>query len=532
MSQTERQENPEQHPAPEGGVLCIETAGRTSIFSGRWPALTAAFVSGFAVMSLELLEARLMAPFFGTSILVWTNIIGVILAAMALGAWAGGVAADKHPRFSTVAAFLLAAGAWAVGLSAVGRIILAVFVGLPAGWVVPLSACLLFAPPSFLLGAVAPAVLRLTVAKVDSSGQVAGLLAAVGTLGSLAGTYVTGYLLLPRSSVTDLIAGIGAGLIVCGILLYGRKCSARTLAAAACIGLTAIPGAYLGDRTMPGKEVPSAYNYVAVEEGLWEGTPARILLVNSGYHSAASLATPDESIFDYVKSFHAIDEVVPDAGSLLLVGGGGMHAASEFTQRHPGSEATVLEIDPAVYGTALKAFGPIDTSRITTIVDDARPAMGRLKTAYDAVVVDAYGGDHCVPWQLLTREAVAEYARLTKPNGVWAANIIMPPVPEGQAGRRFAARLVGTLRTSFAWVLMFSMQNGKTTNIVSNTLVMAGKGAIPDAGKIEQALKTKYGLPRAALIGPFDPGKIWTDDEGQADYDSLAMYDEARRLMH
>jgi predicted membrane-bound spermidine synthase len=81
-----------------------------------WKLLAAAFLSGFAVMGLELLESRLMAPYFGTSILVWTNIIGVILAAMALGAWVGGRLADRYPTYSTLALFFILSGAWAVFL--------------------------------------------------------------------------------------------------------------------------------------------------------------------------------------------------------------------------------------------------------------------------------------------------------------------------------------------------------------------------------------------------------------------------------
>lgn len=500
---------------------------RLRTFLAHWPAILAAFVSGCAVMSLELLESRLMAPFFGSSILVWTNIIGVILAAMALGAWAGGAAADRRPKLSTVAAFFLASGAWALLLALAGKTLLAIFVQLPAGWVVPLTSLVLFAPPAFLLGAVPPAVLRLTVTDVRNAGHAAGLLTAVGTLGSLAGTYATGYVLLPRMPVSELLVGVGAGLVAIGLLLWRRQ-PANALAAAFCVGLVSIPGIKLDGSLSPNAEMPSAYNYVAVREQLWEGTPARLLIVNAGYHSGASLETPDTSIFEYVKSFQALDELVPDADSMLLVGGGGMHAANEFVRRHAGSTATAIEIDPAIYRTALEAFGPIDTSRITTILDDARSAMGRLRGKYDVVVVDAYGGDHCVPWQLLTREAVAEYAGLLKPGGVWAANVILETEPRGPAGELFRSRLVGTLRTSFDWVSMFTILKGSERFQLANVLVLAGHGPPPDAAKIQEALRTKYGVPLAAAQETGAAGEPWTDDAGQADYGSLAMYNEAR----
>jgi MFS family permease len=491
-----------------------------------WMVLAAAFFCGFAVMGLELLEARLMAPYFGTSILVWTNIIGVILAAMALGAWVGGRLADRYPTYSTLAMFFVFSGAWAVFLAAAGRVILAFFVALPPAWMVPLASLLLFAPPLFLLGAVSPALLRLAVKDVSRTGHVAGSLAAFGTLGSLVGTYATGYLLLPRFAVSELLSGIGIGLVAAGILLFGRR-SAKAYALAGAIGLVTVPGAYAGKYLYPWVEIPSAYNYVAIRESLWEGRPSRILMVNAGYHSAAAVDEPQASVFDYVKAFHVVDEFVAEPDSMLLVGGGGMHAASEFVARHPASKVDVLEMDPAVYRAGLEAFGLSDASRINVIIDDARPAMRRLDKVYDVVLVDAFGGDHCVPWQLMTREAVAEYARLLAPDGVWAANIIMPQKPAGPKGERFVSRLLGTLRGSFNWVVMISLNKGLEPRHVSNTLVLAGSGQQPDASALAATLMAKYGVTRARPIDGIAPGAPWTDDAGPADYDSLAMYTEA-----
>lgn len=521
----------QQHPAREGGVLCSEPVASTpkaAGLTGHWPAVAAAFVSGFAVMSLELLEARLMAPYFGTSILVWTNIIGVILVALALGAWLGGIAADKRPRLSTVASFLLLAGVWSIGLALASRPFLGKVADWPLQTVMPLASLLLFAPPSFLLGAVAPAVLRLTVDKLEQSGRIAGFLSAVGTIGSLCGTYVTGYVLLPLLPVTHLVFAIGSLLVLCGLGFSARNRVRKPYAALAAMGMVLVPGLVpAADSPVGGREIPSAYGHVSIQDATFKGGPARFLKINSGYHSAARPDSPHVSLFDYVAGMRAADGLVAEPDSLLLVGAGGMQVADEFAARHPQATVDAIEIDPAVYRAAQEAYGTAYPERVKVIVDDARPAVRRLDRRYGIIAVDAFGGDHCVPWQLLTREAVADYRRALKPGGVLVANMIMPPLPSGEDGKNFQARLAGTFRTGFDWLAIVSMGNGPSPDKVANVLIFAGQGTGPRAADLAREIREKSGVAAAVALPTPEAGEPWTDDAGTADYESLAMYSEA-----
>lgn len=488
--------------------------------------VSAAFVSGFAVMSLELLEARLVAPYFGSSVLVWTNIIGVILVALALGAWAGGAAADRYPKLKTVAVFLFGAGLWSVALAVGGRVLLMSLAGMQSGIATPLASLILFAPPAFLLGAVAPAVLRLTVENVQHSGHAAGVLSAVGTIGSLFGTYVTGYLLLPHYSVSELFVGVGIVLVVEAFLLIERKSFFRSSAVLAVTGMVSVPSVFIGDRLVPGETLPSAYGHVAIADFDYRGASARALIINAGFHSAARPDSLQTSVFDYVTALQATDEFVADPKNMLLIGGGGMHVADSFLERHPDGQVDAIELDQAVYAAAEKAFGLRSPEKIRMVVDDARPAVARLTSEYDVIVGDAFGGDHCVPWQLLTREAMELYKKHLKAGGVFAINIIMPTETNGSAGRLFEARLDATLRTAFGWTIAVSTMNNDNAQDVANVIIFAGQGQKPDEAKLLSAIQEKYGLPKARLVALPEGGEPWTDDAGPADYESLAMYGE------
>ncbi len=515
MSEIEHNQESKQHPAFSGWV-------RRNL-----PAM-AAFVAGFAVMSLELLEARLVAPYFGSSVLVWTNIIGVILVALAIGAWAGGAITDKYPRASTVALFLLGAGLWSAGLSGLGRVILVSFSGMPIQTVSALASLILFAPPALLLGAVPPAVLRLSVEDVKQSGHTAGLLTAIGTAGSLAGTYLTGYFLLPLFSVNDLLAAVAAVLVLCAVALGGKIFSRRSFAAVGILGIVAVPNTFIGDRLLPGEVFPSAFNHVMVTDMAWHGAPARILLINMGFHSGALTDKPLQSVFDYVTTLQATDQIMAEPKNLLLIGGGGMHIADEFLQRHPNAHVDIAEIDPSVYQAALKAFGLRDPERVTMHFEDARPVVNQSPASqYDVIVADAFSGDLCVPWQLLTREAMAGYKRVLKPDGVMAFNVIMPDVDPGPGTSAFKARFYATLHTAFGWSESISTMEPKDPKKVSNILVFAGNGTKPDSAALLAAVQQKYGVPAARLMSEPADGAVWTDDAGPADYASLAMYGEA-----
>lgn len=491
----------------------------------RHAPVLAAFVSGIAVMSLELLGSRIVAPYLGSSILIWTNLIGVILVALALGAWFGGVAADRYPDTRLIGALFAFAGVWCFLLGYFAPPVMQLLAHLPYAFAAPVASFFLLAPPAFVLAAVSPAVLRLSVTDVERAGHVAGLVSATGTVGSLVGTYVTGYFLLPRASIATLLYSLGALLLISAILSIGKRVRSG-LGAAIGSSLLIVPFT-VSPSAISSNDIPSAYGYVAVLEANYHGAPARMLRINTGIHAAAPIDEPQKSILTYVKALRSIDLLVATPTRMLTLGGGGFHVAGEFLARHPDADVDVVEIDPAVLKAAEEAFGVSTSSHLTIFLEDARSAIRHLRPEYDVVIADAYSGDVSVPWHLLTAEAVKDYHDLLAPNGLFAANMIFSASATSPEAKSFVARSVGTLRSSFDWVRAVTLNNGTSPTDPANTLVLAGNGLAPDMNKIVKFVQREVGEEGIAEVALPEPGEPWTDGFGTADYQSLAMYREA-----
>jgi predicted membrane-bound spermidine synthase len=369
-------------------------------------------------------------------------------------------------------------------------------------------------------------VLRLTVTDVARSGRAAGFLSAIGTLGSLFGTYLTGYILLPRFPVSTLLFGIAVALVLFAAAVASDALRKRLFLSVACLGAVLVPGAVT--HSVPdGTVYPSAYAYVAVKDMPFEGNDVRALVINQGIHAASLHETPETSALEYVKGFRAVDAIVPAPIRMLALGGGGFHVAREFVARHPSSTVDVVEIDPAVMKAAQDAFGPMSDPRISVVMEDARSALPKLTPGYDVLVQDTYAGDLSVPWHLLTRESFAGYGRLLKPDGVFMSNLIMTDENGGSAGIRFQADAVATAKTAFRWV--FAISVWKSSGQPMNVLLFAGNGPEPDHAAVLAAIRRETGSLWPREIQLADNGRVWTDDFGPADYESLAMYVEAGR---
>ena len=181
--------------------------------------LLAAAVSGAGGMALEMAASRLLLPYYGDSHLIWANLIGLILAALTVGYYVGGILADRRPSVRALVLLLAASGAWVLVLPVVSRPLLSALQGaLPVsqvGFIVSslIGVLLLFAPPSFLLGCVSPFVIRLSLPDIASAGTVAGSVYAVSTVGSIIGTFGSALWLMPSYGLRATFAVIAVVLL-------------------------------------------------------------------------------------------------------------------------------------------------------------------------------------------------------------------------------------------------------------------------------------------------------------------------------
>jgi predicted membrane-bound spermidine synthase len=454
------------------------------------------FVASFCTLVLEIVAGRVLAPYVGVSLYTWTSIIGVVLAGISGGAWAGGRLADRRPAESTLAWLLLASGVAAM-LIAPATEILAGEDGLLTAAnlamtllarVVVLS-FLLFFVPSFLLGMISPVAVRLAMRDVATSGTIVGRISAVSTLGSIAGTFVTGFYLVARFGTKATVVGTGAVLIAGSLILFARRAGTAIVGAA----LVAIAGvsAFLPlpppqqNRELPPSETgfihaeESQYYAIRVQRTVREdtGAPIHALHLDHLVHSYSDRADPAFLQYGYLRIF---DEVVRASGvsRLLFIGGGGYTLPRKIENENPRMRIDVVEIDPAVTRVAQRFFGLPRTTRIRTINEDARWFTMGDRGPYDVVFIDAFN-DLSVPYHLTTQDYARELRRLLAPRGIVAANVI----DDFEQGR-FLASYIRTLQSVFphvALVLDSKKMKRDTFVVLASGAPLPSLHAMPDA---------------------------------------------------
>lgn len=377
-----------------------------------------------AVLILEILAGRLLAPYVGVSLETYTAIIGTILAGIAVGAWAGGAAADRVDPRELIPLLLVIGGALAIASIPMVRL-LGGDVG-PGQIAAPsvILALAGFGPSAAVLSAVPPAVVKLQLRDLERTGSTVGNLSAWSTAGAIVGTFLAGYVLVAFAAVTTLIFMIGAGLVVSGLAMWvGRRIapvstmlSAVTLAALAAVG-TAVAGQPC--------DVQTRYYCVSIAVDP-DRESGRVLILDDLRHSYVDLDDPAFLEFWYVRRIaEAIDtHTTPGQLMVVSVGGGALTLPRWIESTRPGSSQTVLEIDPELIDVVETEFG-LPSVRI--VVGDGRVGLRDVADdSVDVVVGDAFGS-RSVPWHLATRQFVDDVARVLRPGGLYLLNVIDGP---------------------------------------------------------------------------------------------------------
>jgi spermidine synthase len=390
------------------------------------PALAAAvlvFLSSAAVLVLEILAARLLAPYVGVTLEVYTAIIGVVLAGIAVGSWLGGKAADRTDPRQLIGPLLIAGGALSFlaiplvdGMGAGLR-------GGNAAATTVLTFAAFFAPAA-VLTAVTPAVIKLQLQDLDQTGRVVGRLSAIGTAGAIIGTFATGFLLVAAAPTRPVIRGVGVFLVVLGVatiwwLRSSRPVGLGTAAAVIGAGLFSFAAAHPCDHE-------SAYYCAAIVQDE-ERPSGRALWLDTLRHSYVDLDDPTYLEFTYTRWFSDVIAGIAPAGEplrTLHVGGGGFTMPQYLRHVHPGSTSTVLEVDPLLVEISQQKLGLELRDDITVHTGDARLSIEQVdEGAYDLVIGDAFGGV-AVPWHLATREFTQTIHDRLRPGGVYTINVL------------------------------------------------------------------------------------------------------------
>ncbi|MFD6753351.1 MULTISPECIES: fused MFS/spermidine synthase [Micromonospora] len=438
------------------------------------------FYSSGAVLVLETAALRLVGPYVGVTLQVTSSVIGIALAAIAYGAWAGGWLADKrNPRTLLAPALVLSGIATAITLPAV-RYAGEVLKGDTASAILLLVAVAVFAP-AMLLSAVTPLVVKLQLADLRRTGQVVGRLSGIGTLGAVTATLVTGFVLVAALPSTVILFGLAASLGITGIALgvYLHRQDRATLpgparvkAALAVLGLA---GAGLTTIAPNPCDVETAYHCARVEADPGRES-GRTLLLNSAQHSYVDLADPTHLEYAYTRWIGAVADVMAPEGQrldALHLGGGGFTVPRYLTATRPGTDNLVFELDGGLVDLGEQHLGVRQGPDLEVMVGDARLWTARQATdSRDFVVGDAFG-HLVVPWHLATREMAADIRRVVRPGGVYVQNVIdYPPL-------RFIRSEVATVAAEFRHVALVAPPEALAGERGANFLIVASDAPLP-----------------------------------------------------
>lgn len=387
------------------------------------------FVGGFVLMTVELTASRITAPIIGASIYSWTSIIGVILLALSIGNIAGGKLADNTNNKKILSYILLACGASIAAISYLAQIISLFLINdfsLVAN--ILIISFSLFFIPSLLLGTLFPFILKFSINDIAKVGKTSGILSGLSALGSIAGTFLTGFFFISHIGSYQTLLIVSFLLFSFGVLLLlSAKYSLKNILPLILLAAIVIPifkNSNFANKKIIYKKESDYYNIKVVSDQLFAGG-SKILFLDEGTHSIEPLDSM-ELLADYNRINAEIiqaEEKTDQNKKILIIGGGSYSLPKYLKIKYPVSEIEVLEIDPEVQRTAEKLFG-LDSNKIKTVINDARLFFKNAnKNNYDIVINDAYSATISVPWQLTTREFIKNISENLSKNGVYIANL-------------------------------------------------------------------------------------------------------------
>jgi spermidine synthase len=465
------------------------------------------FVAGATLLGVEIAASRVLAPFFGNSLFVWGALIGVVLAGLAVGYWLGGTLVD---RFPTMRLLLAVASGGALAVLAIplldGPVLRAIVAWDPGPRADPvLASVALFGPTSVLLAAVVPVAVRLRTVSVEDAGRTAGRLFALSTIGSIFGTFLTAFWLIPELG-TDQLLGLVAATLFATIALLAVS---QRLVVSGAVSLAAAAGAVVvafaiappssGEQLdsvalqnwspsyrIRGRPAPSPapttgtvvyrkdteyHRLYVIDEG---GT--RHLRFDSSFQSAMELAHPFKAAFEYTNYFDLGLAYHPGTRNVLFIGLGAGSAPKRMWRDFPALDIDVVEIDPEVARVARRYFSFPRHPRLRVHVEDGRRFLTKNDRRWDVIAIDAFYSDS-IPFHLTTHEFLELVRDRLAPGGVVVTNAL--GAVRGKDSKLLRA-LYRTYRTVFPTVLLHPVheqQEWQPTEYLNQILVATERPA-------------------------------------------------------
>ncbi len=498
--------------------------------------IVTAALCGALVMVIEVLGSRVIGPFFGVSLFVWTSLITVAMIALAGGYIIGGHLSDRKSSPDWLYGIIMVAGVLVLLTTVVKGTILQISLPLGLRWGALTSAMLLYGPALFLLGCVSPYVVKIAAREMNNIGKTVGSFYAVSTLGSVVGTMLTGFVLIAYFGINQIFLLTGSILILLSVFYFVVFRRKWVVAVAVILPFFFMPNESHIEKILDdGTKVEltanrdSYYGNLKVVDYSYQDKQQRELIIDGLVQGGVDMRN-GLSIYDYTYLLQFIPYAMnPDGKSCLVIGLGAGLIPSWYHKQ--GVETEVVDIDPEVAEVAREYFG-FDPA-IPVHIEDARYFLLNNQKSYDFLVLDVFNGD-TTPGHLLSVEAMQLAKQRLTPNGIMAVNI----AGSLQKNSLMTASAVRTLEEVFDQVMMFPAFDPAVGNGTGNLEIIAydGKPRAMQLTRINDL--TVHPLARRGVsLGmrvPFvfpenTPSMLLTDDYNPMDFYDLWLKEAVRK---
>lgn len=454
------------------------------------------FICGSIVMVFEIVGSRILGPYFGTSTFVWSSIIGVILGSLSLGYYLGGKAADKSASKLSLSHIILLSAVF-ISITVLIKDAFLVFLQtnfLGYSFMPILASLILFSPASVLLGMVSPYAVRLKLVNLKNSGSIIGNLYAVSAIGSVFGTFLAGFYLLPFFGTNQLLIILIFILVIVSLALSPKNLI--FLKIFFLVGCTLILTLfkdfnYLSHifKNSEFKDIDTTYSRIWIYNTVdpKTGTLVKVMGINNENHSSMFLDS-DNLVNDYTKYYHLVKHFNPNFKNTLMIGGAGYSFPKNFLLEYPEAEIDVVEIDPKITKLAEKYFNLEASPRLSVYHLDGRVYLNSTDKKYDAIFIDAFSSRNSLPYQLTTSESIQKQHSALNSGGVAIVNMIT--AIEGDNGVFLRAELA-TYKKVFPQVYLFPVADPTNGVLLQNVILVALKtNKVPEFNSIDPELNS------------------------------------------
>lgn len=451
------------------------------------------FLSGAIGMGLELIAARVLSPYVGSSNVVWTSIIGIILASMSIGYWVGGKKADKNASEDAISEILLVASLFTSLIPVLETVIVKQFAGIIGNLIFAAIICaiIVFSIPSFILATISPYAVKIKSKEENEIGSLSGRISSLSTIGSIVGTFLMGFILIPNIGVNNINIGVTLTLVIMSIIARekrNKKYYYSTLLLVCIMLILIILGKYLFKINNPDilLDTDSQYSRIWVKQVKTSQNTYKTLQVDTGIESYIDSETGEMGA-KYLRYYDLFEYLNKDAKTTLLIGGAAYTYPIHYLQKYETKTIDVVEIDGKMTKIAEEQFGlNTKNDKLKIYNQDGRSYLNYSKNKYDTILIDAFKGTN-VPFELTTYEALSNAREMLNENGIVLTNIIASI--EGEESELIQYEY-STYRAVFDEVKIFMVANKDRTD--KQNLILVGIKGKPEIDETKYSEYKQY----------------------------------------